>query len=84
MVEYIVESDIAKKYLEWCWDTGHPSEHYWNTLNYNTHVAAPGGYIGTKYKWTDLLIHLISIFVCVCVSELYLYPDIYLLKYIAE
>ncbi|KAK2159865.1 hypothetical protein LSH36_144g00002 [Paralvinella palmiformis] len=47
MVEYIVESDIAKKYLEWCWDTGHPSEHYWNTLNYNTHVAAPGGYIGS-------------------------------------
>lgn len=46
MVEYIVDNDIAKKYLEWCWDTGHPSEHYWNTLNYNKHVQAPGGYIG--------------------------------------
>ena len=46
MVEYIVESDTAKEYLNWCWDTGHPSEHYWNVLNYNRDLNAPGGYQG--------------------------------------
>jgi len=46
MVEYIVENDVARSYLEWCWDTGHPSEHYWNTLNYNTQLSVPGGYQG--------------------------------------
>ncbi len=45
-VEFIVESDAARRYLRWCWDTGHPSEHYWNTLNYNVHLQAPGGYRG--------------------------------------
>jgi hypothetical protein len=45
-VEYIVENEVAKNYLQWCWDSGHPSEHYWNTLNYNSFLGAPGGYIG--------------------------------------
>jgi len=48
MVEYVVESDVARSYLEWCWDTGHPSEHYWNTLHYNEQLAVPGGYRGTR------------------------------------
>ena len=63
MVEYIVENDIAKKYLEWCWDTGHPSEHYWNTLNYNKHVEAPGGYIGTLFVCMYVRV---CVYVCVC------------------
>lgn len=46
MVEYIVEDPFAQEYLQWCWDTGHPSEHYWNVLNYNTFLKAPGGYEG--------------------------------------
>lgn len=46
MTEYIVESKNGRRYLEWCWDTGHPSEHYWNTLNYNPRLKAPGGYEG--------------------------------------
>lgn len=46
MVEYIVKSKVAHDYLQWCWDSGHPSEHYWNVLNYNRHLKAPGGYIG--------------------------------------
>ena len=50
MVQYIVESEISQRYLEWCWDTGHPSEHYWNVLNYNVHLHAPGSYEG-KYKY---------------------------------
>lgn len=44
--EFLLESEHGRKYLEWCWDTGHPSEHYWNTLNYNQHLDAPGGYTG--------------------------------------
>ena len=47
MVEFIVESEYGRRYLDWCWDTGHPSEHYWNVLNYNSHLRAPGGYSGT-------------------------------------
>ena len=47
-VEYIVSDERAKKLLEWCEDSGHASEHYWNTLNYNVHLRAPGGYTG---KW---------------------------------
>ena len=46
MVEYIIKSDVSQRYLEWCWDTGHPSEHYWNVLNYNVQLRAPGGYEG--------------------------------------
>ena len=46
-VEFIVESEVGQTYLEWCWDSGHPSEHYWNVLNYNRHLNAPGGYIGS-------------------------------------
>ena len=46
MVEYLVENDTARSYLEWCCDSGHPSEHYWNTLNYNERLAVPGGYQG--------------------------------------
>lgn len=47
MVEYMVENSVAQEYFEWCRYSGHPSEHYWNTLNYNRHLAAPGGYEGT-------------------------------------
>ena len=50
MVEYIVEEPVARDYLQWCWDSGHPSEHYWNVLNYNKHLRAPGGYEGTAYS----------------------------------
>lgn len=48
MVEYIVESQHGREYLKWCWDTGHPSEHYWNTLNYNGQLEVPGGYRGQR------------------------------------
>lgn len=47
--EFLIESEHGRKYLEWCWDTGHPSEHYWNTLNYNKHLDAPGGYTGRRF-----------------------------------
>ena len=49
MVDYIINNEVAKEYLEFCWDTGHPSEHYWNVLNYNTHLKAPGGYEGKSH-----------------------------------
>ena len=46
MTEYLVESKHGMSFLEWCKDTGHASEHYWNTLNYNALLNAPGGYTG--------------------------------------
>ena len=65
MTEYIIESEQGQRYLEWCWDTGHPSEHYWNTLNYNKHLNAPGGYEGSfvahsKSSSHHLIFHLVS------------------------
>ncbi|CAD5118880.1 DgyrCDS7553 [Dimorphilus gyrociliatus] len=45
-VKYVVESKIGIDYLNWCKDTGHPSEHYYNVLNYNKYLNAPGGYYG--------------------------------------
>lgn len=45
-IEYVVESKLSLDYLEWCKNTGHPSEHYYNVLNYNRHLKAPGGYYG--------------------------------------
>ena len=66
MVEYIVENDVAKKYLEWCWDTGHPSEHYWNTLNYNKHLQVPGGYTGKPCQRVYVHVY-VRAGVCTCV-----------------
>ena len=60
MVEYIVESEMARSYLEWCRDTGHPSEHYWNTLNYNRQLAVPGGYQGTCNRFLRIVASLIA------------------------
>ena len=46
MVLYIVSDPVAQRYLQWCHESGHPSEHYWNVLNYNQKLNAPGSYIG--------------------------------------
>ena len=51
-------SDVAKQYLDWCWDSGHPSEHYWNVLNYNQHLNAPGSYIGQCVQLGTLFLTL--------------------------
>jgi len=48
-VEYIVNSDVAGRFLEWCKKSGHASEHYWNTLNYDTSLSVPGGYYGAAH-----------------------------------
>lgn len=46
MTEFIVESFHGRSFFKWCSDTGHASEHFWNTLNYNPHLLTPGAYIG--------------------------------------
>ncbi|CAF3998296.1 unnamed protein product, partial [Adineta steineri] len=43
-VEFVLTNEVAKRLLEWSRDTYSPDEHYWATLNYNTHLNAPGGY----------------------------------------
>ncbi|ESO12380.1 hypothetical protein HELRODRAFT_141556, partial [Helobdella robusta] len=57
MTEFIIESKEGKTFFDWCKDTGHASEHYWNTLNYNKLFRAPGGYEAknwvnvNNYQW---------------------------------
>ncbi|CAF4219267.1 unnamed protein product, partial [Rotaria sp. Silwood2] len=41
-IEFIQTSSIAKELLDWSRDTLTPDEHYWATLNYNTHLHPPG------------------------------------------
>lgn len=43
-IEFVHTSPIAKELLDWSRDTYSPDEHYWATLNYNTHLHTPGGY----------------------------------------
>ncbi|CAF1466413.1 unnamed protein product [Rotaria sp. Silwood1] len=43
-IEFVLTSPIAKELLDWSRDTYSPDEHYWATLNYNTHLHSPGGY----------------------------------------
>ncbi|CAF1421171.1 unnamed protein product, partial [Adineta steineri] len=43
-VEFVLTNEVAKRLLEWSRDTYSPDEHYWATLNYNTHLNTPGGY----------------------------------------
>jgi hypothetical protein len=45
-IEFVQASPIAKELLDWSRDTYSPDEHYWATLNYNTHLHTPGGYKG--------------------------------------
>ena len=54
-VEFVVKSDVASEYFEWCKLSGHPSEHYWNVLNFNPHLQAPGGFIGETQSTLFLL-----------------------------
>ena len=49
MVVYLIRAKISQRYLKWCQNTGHPSEHYWNVLNYNKKARAPGGWIGQLF-----------------------------------
>ena len=58
-MEFVFNSPIAKELLDWSRDTYSPDEHYWATLNYNTHLRAPGGYKG---KWQHLLVRVMIFF----------------------
>ena len=55
MVEFIMESFHGRNFFEWCFDTAHASEHYWNTLNYNPQLSAPGRYIGKLKSFIKLV-----------------------------
>ncbi|UJR15577.1 hypothetical protein I4U23_002515 [Adineta vaga] len=53
-VKYVQTDPIAKELYNWSNDTYSPDEHYWATLNYNTHLKAPGGYKARSdpVQWT--------------------------------
>ena len=37
---------VAKDFLKWCEHTEHPDEHFFNTLNHQSHLNIPGSYLG--------------------------------------
>ena len=45
-VEYMLEDRRAREYLTWCKKILIPDEMFWNSLNFNPQLNAPGGYIG--------------------------------------
>ncbi|KAK3590245.1 hypothetical protein CHS0354_041319 [Potamilus streckersoni] len=45
-VEFILTDRKAVAFLDWTRDIYSPDEYYWATLNYNTHIGAPGSYSG--------------------------------------
>ncbi|KAL3864370.1 hypothetical protein ACJMK2_006060 [Sinanodonta woodiana] len=45
-VEFILTDRKARAFLDWTRDIYSPDEYYWATLNFNTHLGAPGGYSG--------------------------------------
>ncbi|KAK6169431.1 hypothetical protein SNE40_020488 [Patella caerulea] len=52
-VNYVVNNEIAKDFLQWCHGVLSPDEYYWSTLNHNPHLKVPGSYKGQadKKKW---------------------------------
>ena len=56
-IEFVQSSPVAKELLDWSRDTYSPDEHYWATLNYNTHIHSPGGYKGKKSNLYNALWH---------------------------
>ncbi|XP_013386129.1 beta-1,3-galactosyl-O-glycosyl-glycoprotein beta-1,6-N-acetylglucosaminyltransferase [Lingula anatina] len=57
-VDYVINSEIGKYFLEWVKDTGTPDETFFATLNINPHLKVPGAFTGdiekkpflTRYK----------------------------------
>lgn len=54
-IEFVHTSAVAKELLDWSRDTYSPDEHYWATLNYNTHLHTPGGYKGKSNNGSNEL-----------------------------
>lgn len=53
---------MAKELLDWSRDTYSPDEHYWATLNYNTHLHSPGGYKGKSNEGEKKLDHYVELY----------------------
>ena len=45
-VEFAVTDHRALDFLHWLKDAAHPDEMFFSSLNYNKHLAIPGGYLG--------------------------------------
>ncbi|XP_076456660.1 beta-1,3-galactosyl-O-glycosyl-glycoprotein beta-1,6-N-acetylglucosaminyltransferase 3-like [Babylonia areolata] len=41
-VDYVLHAPPAQDFLRWCQKTRHPDEHFFNSLNHNPHLMAPG------------------------------------------
>ncbi|KAL5005598.1 hypothetical protein ScPMuIL_016756 [Solemya velum] len=49
-VEYIINDQRAKDFLNWCRSVFSPDEYYWATLHHNPHLHIPGSYSGVPDK----------------------------------
>ncbi|CAH1775434.1 unnamed protein product [Owenia fusiformis] len=49
-VEFLMEDEVAQDFLDWCKTTANPDEHFFNTLNHNPHINAPGQFEGTSFQ----------------------------------
>lgn len=49
-VKFALHSSVARELYNWSKDAYSPDEFFWSTLQYNTHIKAPGGSIGGVKK----------------------------------
>ena len=45
-VDFIIHEKISQDFLKWISETRHPDESYFNTLNFNPQLGAPGAFTG--------------------------------------
>lgn len=45
-VEFVIKDPVALEFREWCRDTGHGSEHFFNSLEYSPQLGVPGAFTG--------------------------------------
>ncbi|KAL8573981.1 hypothetical protein ACOMHN_029428 [Nucella lapillus] len=47
-VDFVLHDPRAQDFLQWCKQTRHADEHFFNSLNRNPHLQAPGRYLGNR------------------------------------
>ncbi|XP_076451294.1 beta-1,3-galactosyl-O-glycosyl-glycoprotein beta-1,6-N-acetylglucosaminyltransferase 3-like [Babylonia areolata] len=52
-VDYVLHAPPAQEYLRWCQKTRFPEEHFFNSLNHNPHLGAPGRRPGNAHPNAD-------------------------------
>ena len=45
-INFTVNSEVGRDYLEWCKNTNVPDEHFFSSLQHSPHLGVPGAFRG--------------------------------------